>query len=363
MVSYQNAEDYKLFSVTEAQTETDDSLRQAALEEADWQREVNRGTFDPDDDRILFKVADQESLALFEDVQFAHTQTLLEGMKTKLVAVDGENRIEFNEYATEMARRVWASAMASDVLPFYGSTHSAAQLRKLAAEAKKWSDVYIDLGYTPAQVKPLQEMADAFLKLAEQAYGIIYIYEHALPEETHHKLVLEAGEISIKAIEKLRSSPLWKSARFDRLYPNANDRVRAIELAAKLETGQHEFWHTIDDKVKTEFLQIVADDIIDRNTVNGVLTLDPDKFARILKYGSYEAGNAGRTERGRTEAGDYIGDDKPDRASGEGARDRDQEETAAGHGGRTTAAVQPPRTERERKVASFSRILGQEYFY
>lgn len=329
----------------------------------------NSGAFDPNDDSILKMVASDESLGRFKDVQYAHSQHLLENSDTKLLDVDGEKRIEFNEEAAELARRVWASAIDKDVSPFYGATHTSAQLRKFAREARKAAAEYVKLGYTPAQVKSLKQMSDAFLELANQAHGVVYAYDFALPHETHHKLVLDAlggKPFPKETLKELESLDIWNanptittpdgvSKSFKKAYPRLSKQSKAIEMAAMLETGE------IQHADKEKFLDIFARGILEVTD-----ELDPVKFERILAYADTQTSDPGRdqTEQGAepgTEPDERLDEPPPTESEGDGQRTQDQ--TASTGVGDGAAANPAPRTEKERKVASFSRILGEDYFY
>jgi hypothetical protein len=242
----------------------------------------------------LSKVADAESQArLVELLPYVHSQDIMENAKFERKG----DHLELNEEGGELLRRLMGTESGENESSFFGATHSAAKLRKLGDLAMEKAKEYVkDYGYTNSQVRSLRELGDHLRGLAKSGKaGITYVYDDSLPEETHHALILDAGGISPKAIVTLKENPLWNSERFDQEYPNASDRVKAIELAAKLETGQ-DYWPEVSEADKQAFLNVVADDIIDRNTKDGVLTLDPDVFQRLISYGTTETGNAERSE-------------------------------------------------------------------
>ena len=161
-----------------------------------------------------------------------------------------------------------------------------------------------------------------------------YIFEDALPEEQHHALVMNAGGISPEAITKLKKNPLWKSARLTREYGKLSDLSRAVEIAAKLETGQDKYWDKISPKDKKAFLQTVASDIIQRNLDdNGEFGLDEQRYERITKYAKDQADNTKGTQR----AGTVSDGSQRTQGDAEPARQRDGDQDQAA---RTRPATQ-----------------------
>jgi GGDEF domain-containing protein len=283
--------------------------------------------------------ASETNIQRFKDVQYAHTQTILEGAKSEVKVVAGATVLELNEEAAELARRLESSLRNADTSPFFGTTHTDRTLKGLAEEAKKWALHYENnSGYTTEQVASLRKLADDFTELAKEAHGVAYVFDFAIPHETHHKLVLDAlggKKFPRKAIEKLKALDIWNDKGLQRILPTGEKRLfhldygkvsqetKALELAAQLETG--EIVHPDKDK----FLEIFADGILDVTT-----ELDPVKFARVIQYANTQTSDTGRDRAERTDADENERADGRDTASGEGARDR-TDTTAERDGGRT----------------------------
>src|SRR5690606_23698060 len=121
------------------------------------------------------------------------------------------------------------------------STYSQSKLKKIAAEADQWIATYRELGYSDRQLKGFVQLAENLKELAKQKVGITYIFDEALPEETHHKMVLELLDgKKFKDYSKFKELSVWNDPLIRRQYPRASNFVRTVEIAAKLETGQIE---------------------------------------------------------------------------------------------------------------------------
>lgn len=291
----------------------------------------------------LQKVAEEGDKEYLTKLKGAHYEDLTTRAESKFT----DGNLELNEEAGELMRRL------EDTGAFYGATYSQANLKKLAKKADEWIERSKELGYTDRQIKGLTQLAENLKELAKQKVGIGYVFDEALPEETHHKMVLELLDgKKFKDYSKFKELSVWNDPLIKRLYPRASNFVRTVEIAAKLETGQ------IESADKEKFLNLFADAIID--TVGPEAISDPQLYTRILDYASAKTSDTGRGE----ESGGSRSVEEPGSETSEGTRDRDP----GTEGVRDTAAEEPgepakPRNERERKVASFSRILGQEYFY
>jgi len=262
-------------------------VRSKGFDGVDAGQEVVR-YFDPNEDSILKMTADDSSLERFKDYAYAHTQTVLEDATSEIKEVDGQTVLELNEAGAELARRVEASATGKKVSQFYGSTHTTGQLKKLAQTAKEWADRYEEKGYTADQVKSMRDLAANLETLAEKGgAGVVYIFDFALPHETHHKLVLDAlgGKAFPKqAIAELEALDIWnanptittpdgQTKSFNSAYPSLSKQHKVFEMAAMLETGE------ISHSDKDRFLDIFARGILEVTT-----ELDPVQFARILSF-------------------------------------------------------------------------------
>lgn len=311
----------------------------------------------------LFKLADDESkVYVRKTLPTAHTQEVLRGVESKFTA---NNELELSEEAGEIVRRLLTHVNPSDKGgAFFGVTLDRATLRKAGNAAQKFADEYENIGYAESEVKALRDLGDNLIKLSKaESYGVAYIFEDALPEEQHHALVMNAGGISPEAITKLKKNPLWKSARLTREYGKLSDLSRAVEIAAKLETGQNKYWDKISPKDKKAFLQTVADDIIDRNTdADGNVTLDPVRYERITKYAENKADNTEGTQRAGAVTDRSDGVDVDARTTDQGTRADAQEAQRPADEGDGDRAAEVSR-EKGQRVAAFSRILGQEYAY
>jgi hypothetical protein len=301
----------------------------------------------------LQMTASDEALARFKDMPFAHSQTLLEGAKSSIKDIDGKPAIELNEEAAELVRRLQGTLQNKRIGQAYGTTYTAAMLRQLARTATESAAKYESLGYTPAQVKSLRRLANDFLTLAnaEKDFGITYTFDFALPHEQRHVLDKRAlgGKRPKKSVVDEIVDELGKDPQFKKKYGRKSKNTQAFEIIAAIVNNEDYGW---TQEQKDSALKTWADGILDLNP-----DLDIEKFAEI--YDNAKINNPADDTRGRETERDDPEDVSSDRGSSEGTGDGTAE--TSGDGVRGTDGK--TRTERERKVASFSRILGQEYFY
>lgn len=270
----------------------------------------------------LFKARDAESAAyLTKTLPKVATPDLMREVSS---AIQPDAMLEVNEEGSEFLRRVF-NTIGQGSGEFFGALLPKSILQKASDRIKVYARDMEKAGWTKDDLKPIRDLAKNLGTLAKNPDAIVYVYDDALPEETHHRLVTQAGGISADAIAKLKESPLWKSERFDKEYPNASDTVRAIELAAKIETGQDYWKGKATNAQKVAFLRTVADSIIDANTVDGVLTLDPQYFERVLRYGTDTQSNIGRTAANEQDAARGERIDEGGREAGEAERDQGRE--------------------------------------
>lgn len=273
----------------------------------------------------LFKVAEEGDKDYLTSLPKAHSQDLMERAQSKFT----DGNLELNEEAGELLRRLMVNKGDSGS-SFYGVVQDSKSLKALAKEADSFVEQYLEVGYTDAQVKGLKTLADNLRELSNQAHGIAYVFDESLPEESHHKLVLDL--LNGKRFDKSFYAPLkemdvWNDPLIKRQYPKANDFVRAVEIAAKLETGQ------IKSKDKDKFLNHFADGIID--TVGPID--NPAFYDRVLNYASTQTSDT----RGRTESEGEPSPSGSDSQESRGEGDRDSQ--ARGNGDRTS---QTPRSLR-----------------
>jgi diguanylate cyclase (GGDEF)-like protein len=314
-------------------------------------------------DEPLKKVRDTESSDLLtKTLPNAHEQDVLEGITSKIQG----NDLELNEFASEAVRRLMGNraekqGKAKDETEFEGIVLSADQLREIAQTGRDLLPEYKKVGYTDGQLKAFVELFDNLEQLADinQDYGIMYVFDDALPEEQVHQEDLRAGRTTVAALAKLKQSPIWKNpgGTFRSQYPKISDANKASEIAAKLATGQAERygWDKFTEQDRNDFLSTWADGIVDNNEElikSEGFEAFAQKFARIAQYATLEKSNAGA-------ATESEGDASATEPVGEVGQEKGTDESKKADEVRSGAA------EREvgQKKASFSRILGQDYYY
>lgn len=290
------------------------------------------GSFTPDqafdlafgDDPSILKMAAQDAdFEAQEDARFARNRDLLEVADSNF---NGDN-LELDIAGAEIVRRLQEGIEGKEVGKAYGEARTAKQLKRLATEARDFADKAAQAGYTDKQVGFLTNLAEQLDEMAAKGAGVTYVFDFALPHETHHKLVLnflngkKIKEGWLDKLEKhgIKDTGLVKSVTgqgelpYTVLYPNNTREADAFEIAAMLETGE------MSHPNKDAFLRDFADGILD--ATNGEINNDPRTYERILKYRS---DNKAADGRGRTDTETSRSSDESSGTQSKGKRDGDK---------------------------------------
>jgi hypothetical protein len=252
---------------------------------------------------VLYKARDPESEDMLSNVaQHLHTEELLPELKGGAIK-DGD--LELNEFESEQIRRLLTektfreTGTEPDEKSFDGMTWSAKEANDTVKLGRELILDFKRAGYTDTQLKGYTKLLDNIEKSVEGSdYGILFVFDDALPEEKFHKEDLTAGRTDNEAIKRLKTNPLWKGgAQFNREYSNVSEADRASEIAAKLATGQEKKygWDKIKhfEKYKQAFLNNWIDGILRKNSVETEAELDKfiTKFERIGIYAALKTDN------------------------------------------------------------------------
>jgi hypothetical protein len=154
----------------------------------------------------LKKARDSEDYEHYtKTLPFAASDDVLAGMTGGQITGDGD--FTGNEFDFEMLRRL----LAEDYNQRTGRERDETSMNGIVFDPVTLNRL-VKIGRTSRfnQSQQFRNLLDNLEQLAEQDYGVAYLYDDALPEEKFHQEDLRTGRTDARAVEVLKQNTIYK---------------------------------------------------------------------------------------------------------------------------------------------------------